>query len=335
MSSPQQLALSTSPITIVRDRYAKGWPRHADGERAYVLGLGEALTRTYRSDAHFVQYATPNDRRLTREAFDEGVIVRMNVIVFDVDCADTHGSSQPAPERWRAELGTKVEALSEAHPAPYFYETRGGARIVYRVGAPFEITSQAGAREWSQHYAIALAYLSRQFGIGADPACHDWQRLFRLPFATRDKGAKPEAWPTRGDAHKIGTLQIPASAADVDAARASSKAFSTSRISALTPCTSSGEGLLFHLLRARGDVLREHTQPGAYVIRCPREFEHSTGRTGDGSSLLYSPAAGEEVGAIHCLHNHCAHMTVRDWVRCFGQIEIDDARRAAGMARVA
>ncbi len=322
-------------ISIVRNRFVKGWPRHDDGEPVYVRELGEALPRPYRTDAHFMAYASPNARRLTREALEQGVTAPMSAIVFDVDCADVHGTSEPAPQSWRDALLKKIARLSEVHPAPYTYGTRGGARILYRLPEPFEIKSHDDARQWSQLYAVALAYLARRFGIGADPACHDWQRLFRLPFATREPDGKPEAWPTLGDPHNIGTLRIHAMVDDVKAARASSKAFSRSRISDVTLCASSGEGLLYHLLRARGDILREHTQPGAYVVRCPRESEHSTGRTGDGSTLLYLPAVGEQVGAIHCLHAHCSNLSVRDWVRCFEDREVQTARRAAGIERAA
>ena len=47
-------------ISVLRSKFAPGWPDHAEGERAYVLPLGEALERDYSSDAHCTAYETPN-----------------------------------------------------------------------------------------------------------------------------------------------------------------------------------------------------------------------------------------------------------------------------------
>jgi hypothetical protein len=202
-------------VTILRDRYVKGWPAHESGERVYLLPLGDALERKYRSDAHFTAYTTPNARRLTREALDSGVSVDMTSVFFDFDCAETHGSSEPAPESWRAELRVKVCKLFDAHGAGFYYETRGGARVVYRQDEPTVIASHDDALEWSQGYAVLVAYLARCFGLEADPACNDWQRLFRAPHATRTAGGKPENWPSYGNPDDIADLFVRATPEDV------------------------------------------------------------------------------------------------------------------------
>ena len=316
-------------ITIMRDRFTRGWPRHERGDRAYVLPLSPALTRDYRTDAHFAAYVTPNGRRLTREALEVLDGVELTTLVFDVDCGEVHGSKEPAPERWRAELMDRVKALATAHPDPYVYMTRGGARIVYRLDATFVLHTVDDAREWSQRYAIAIAYLGRSFGIVADPACADWQRLYRLPHATRDRGGKPERWPTYGDPSAIGAFTFEPSVADIETAKENSKAFGERHVLDFTPCTADGLGVFFHALRARGDIIRQ--RGNAFVVRCPNESEHSCGRTGDGSTLLYRPALGKDLGAIHCLHGHCAGMRIRDWLCLFGDSELASARGAAGV----
>src|SRR5690606_21312450 len=99
-----------------RDRYSRSWPerdpsrRLRPGDRAYVLDLGKALAREYRTDAHFVAYPTPKGYRLNIDALDRGLAIELRVVVFDVDCPLVHGTSRPAPEEWRRELRDKVQA---------------------------------------------------------------------------------------------------------------------------------------------------------------------------------------------------------------------------------
>lgn len=316
-------------VAVLRDRFVRGWPRHEHGERTHSLPLGDAMTRSYSSDAHFAAYTSPIARRLTREAIDAGVAVEIGMIAFDVDCAEAHGTPEPASERWRRALRERVQALAAEHPSPYYYETRGGARILYTIAEPFSLASHDDARRWSQNYAVGCAYLARRFDIFADMSCADWQRLYRLPRATRDAAKAPENWPEWGDPCAIGSLVIDASRDDVALARERCKAFSVRRVTDSVPCVSTGRGLLYHALAARTDVLAERRD--GYVIRCPREHEHSAGRTGDGSTMLFPPAPGEEIGAIHCLHGHCSGMRARDWLRCFSDAELERARSAAGI----
>ena len=317
-------------VTVLRDKYAKGWPRHEHGEAGYVMDLGRALELSYRTDAHFTAYKTPNARRLVVEAIEALGAIELTTTVFDVDCPEVHGTPAPVPDAWRADLRAKVRALSAAHPGAYFYETKGGARIVYAQAEPTVLRTQADAIGWRQEYAIAVAHLADAFGIIADPACADWQRHYRLPHATREAGGKPENRPTLGDPRQIGSLTIDPSAASIVAAKSQSKAFKTRRVLKFVPGSDGGDGLLYHLLRAQNSLVRQHGRE-AFVIRCPFERQHSTGSTGDGSTLLYLPAAGHQIGAVHCLHGHCAGRTVRDWLGAFSETEIVEARRAAGI----
>lgn len=312
-------------VSVLQNRYVRSWPRHIGG-RAYELTIGAALTRAYTTDAHVVAYVSPIGRRLSRDAIARGVYPTMTSLFVDVDCADVHGSSEPAPETWRESLLDKIAALAVDHPNPYVYFTRGGARIVYGLEA-WTLTTAEDAREWSRSYAVLLAYLSRLYDIDGDPACHDWTRLFRAPRATREGGSSPEARPTWGDLQRIGTLTINATAADIERAMRASKAWkSEARILDVQPCASNGVGLLYRLLAARGDILSAHPHvEHAWIVRCPREHHHSTGRTGDGSTVLYPPTSG--IGGLACLHAHCASMTLREWLGEFSEWEIETARR--------
>jgi hypothetical protein len=314
------------------DRRVRGWPRHEQGEPVYTRELGHILSRAYGTDAHFVQYATPNDRRLTKDALDHLDKVEIGCIAFDIDCAAVHGTPAPAPAAWRAEVVDRVRALAKVHGQPFQYGTRGGERLVFSLSSPRVLRSSEDAKGWAQDYAITISYFERRFGLQCDPACADWTRLFRCPHATREPGGKPEQWPTYGDPYRIAALRIDASAEDVATARARSKAFAAARVLDFTPCSADGYGLLYHALRLRGS-LRQARGSNAFLIRCPNEAQHSTGDSADGSTLLYLPAHGKEIGAICCLHAHCSDLNVRDWLRLFSETELDDARRAAGIRR--
>lgn len=313
-------------VSVFPHKRVRGWPRWSRGHFADVCPLSAALSRTYATDAHFCAY-TSNGRRLTREALDRGRRIELSAAVFDIDCPAVHGSAMPAPDEWRAALLDQVAELTKVHPDPLVYMTRGGARIVYTAELTV-LTSQVDAQRWSQHYMVACAYLGRRFGIVADPACKDWQRFYRLPHATREPGGQPERWPEHGDPKRIGVLMIEATRADVDAARCVSSVFVERRVLHFEPCTSSGFGLLYHLLSARGAIIRPHSG-GGHIIRCPRESAHSTGNTGDGSTVLYPPARGKSVGAIACLHGHCSHMRVQDWLALFSEQELASAHLAS------
>lgn len=323
----------TAEITIMRDRYLRGWPTHEEGEQAYARGLASALTRVYSSDAHFAAYTSPVPRRLASGAVGR-IEITMHAIVFDVDDPLTHGTGEPASEEWREEQRARCRRLEAEHPGGFYYDTRGGYRCVYQLREPSSISDAAAALGWRREYAVIREYLLRRFEISVDPACSDWTRLFRLPRATRDRGGQPEQWAMQGDPRNIGRLCIRAEPCDVEAAHVASKAFREQRNYGLAVSGDSSRGLLFHALQARGHVLREHGG-NAYVIRCPNDDQHTSGRVGDGSTVLYPPAAGEHVGAIHCLHAHCVNFTARDWVRTFDRSELEAAENAAKCGRAA
>lgn len=316
-----------TPVTVMRDRYVRGWPAHEDGERAYVVELGAALEREYSTDAHMTAYRTPNGRRLTRDCIDRGVPVELTCVLFDLD-----GPDHVATPEWRKETRSRVQDLVKVHPGVYYFETRGGARLLGRQREHTIITTHEDARRWRQSIAVAIAYLERRFGLVADPGCSDWQRLYRLPRATREPGGAPENLPTWGDPSAIGVLEIDADSADVETARKRSKAFREAKARNVeSTSTCDGFGVLYWALRLRNDVIDDRSS-GVYLVRCPREREHTTGSTGDGSTLLYLPDRhGDEIGHVHCLHGHCADMTPKRWLAEFSASELDAARERAGI----
>lgn len=319
-------------VTVLRSPHLKGWPKNEQGGQTDLVLLSQALVQAYSTDAHFAQYQSPIRRRLTKGAAERLGSVTLDVISFDVDCPETHGTPTPAPESWREQERDKLRALWAVHPGMFAYETRGGYRFLYRQPLPTLITNAADALSWSQDYTICRMYLHRCFGFEIDKSCADWQRLFRLPRATRDGKDRPEDWPMYGNPESIATLVIEPSELDLSNARAC-KAFKKRKVLDLKPCRSDGHGLLYHALSARRDILGPHE--GGYLIRCPRESAHSCGSTGDTSTVLYLPANGKELGFIYCKHSHCVELSVRDWLRCFSDSELDAARERAGIRRTA
>jgi hypothetical protein len=330
--------MSEPLVTVMREQKIAGWPDEEgrtarDVDRAYVLPLSKALTRQYTTDAHFAQYCTPNGRRLRMAAAETTISVQMPIIVLDVDCKETHGTSEPTPTSWRADTRQKMLALRSAHPSLFFYETKGGLRVIYRQPVPFLIECAADALEWKRDYAITCAYLKRVFDIEADVACADWTRLFRLPHATRKPGSPPESWPTAGDPARIEALWFEPEDEDRELAKTLlPRAFEEPRQEqSFTPYTGGdGYGVLYHLLRNRGHIVRPFGR-GGYVIRCPNHEQHSSGRIGDRSTVLYLPQHGQTLGKLHCLHGHCQHQSPSDWLRMFADHEITAAREAAGL----
>ena len=182
-----------------------GWPKHSDAPHGQCPELGDALAREYATDAHHTAYAPDPlaPRRLTKEVL--GVApVAMQLVVFDVDCPAAHREHKAASDAWREEEAAKVAELLEAHPGAVAFDTRGGYRVVALLEHPVAIATAADATAWSRFYLLQVGYLSRRFGIIADPACKDWQRLYRLPHATRDGGPSPERRRVRGDLRNPG-----------------------------------------------------------------------------------------------------------------------------------
>lgn len=316
-------------MSVIRDRFVRSWPERKeplrDDDVAHVVPLGFALDRDYTTDAHFTAYSSPNGHRLNCDAFDHGLSVAMTCVVFDVD-APGHEKKFIA-DPWRLDLRERVLRLNNVHPGAFFYETKGGARLVYQQEHPMVLRSRDDAREWSQAYLVAVAHLGNEFGIEADPACSDWQRLYRLPHATREPQQGPENWPRYHHTDNIGALEIEATHADLDkATHKKPKVFRPAP--KLTFIGGGGDGLLFRLLRLRGDVGKDAAR-GGWICNCPNRAAHTSDTDGTDSTVVYPAAYEKEIGAIHCLHAHCAGIAPIDWLKFFSDVEIDRARQLA------
>jgi putative DNA primase/helicase len=206
-------------LVPVMDRYAFGWPAHADGPHAcdkaehaapdyeplpaIYTPFAEALTRQYpEGDAHFAAYSVPDVRMRLAAGAPEKVPggVRMVLAVFDIDAPGHAGG-----DGWFAGEGPKIAALLDAHPRGVVYRTAGGYRVIYALPAAVTLRTTEDEARWKATYASWLSYLGRRFGIAADRACVEWARLYRLPFVVRRDG-KPATSPDEvwGDRENLG-----------------------------------------------------------------------------------------------------------------------------------
>ena len=132
------------------------------------------------------------ERRLDAGVFEPGALqqiggcVLMVAAVFDVDSEVAHRTKMPATDQWWSEEIEKIIMLRQAHPGAFIFRTRGGYRIVNLLASPVELRSaeEAKCEKWTPLYLAWVAYLWRRFAIRCDCVA-DWQRLFRLPHATR------------------------------------------------------------------------------------------------------------------------------------------------------
>lgn len=287
------------------------------------MAAGWAFEEDFATDAHFVAYTSPMKRRLGRDAVGKTPIT-INLMVFDVDAPADQKSEGVASDAWRQDFRAKVAMLDDD---PFIYETRGGARIVY--SANFFINTPADAAKWSKMYCLGIEALKAEVGIEADPACVDWQRLYRLPDTVRD-GVRQQ-WPTLGNPHAFGRrMGAPGGAYSKAAAEHKPWRKRAAVVKDFTPQTGpDGMGIFYHLLYRSGMVIKERDHV-SWLIRCPNEKSHSSGRTGDGSTLLYRPTTDTNLGVIHCKHAHCVDMEARQWLKFWNEDEIKEARRAAG-----
>ena len=337
-------------VPVLSNKNLKGWPQASKGGAVPYVSLAKAMTDRYRTDAHTAAYCFPSvERRLRVELLRDatnrhlvGAGVSMVVALFDVDCEQSHKASgaigdEPAPDAWWVAETEKIDALLAEHPGAFVYRTRGGYRIVYELASPIVLQTSIDDSAWRARYSQWVAYLRRRFSIFADPSCSEWTRLYRLPHAARAEIGRPEERETLGDAYAIGAWACEPSAEDVALAdtmmkRKPRKPRDESRPTRTHVPDCKGEGVLYFLLNARGEI-GAALEPGKWSARCPRQAQHSKGSPLDGSTILYAPSLddAEVFGWLHCSHAHCQTLTLREVLARFDEEEIAAARCAAGL----
>jgi hypothetical protein len=198
------------PLVATMDRFAEGWPLHANGRPAEYLPLSTALACAFPDDRHATAYAVPSIPRRLAGAGAYGALLEagipgaaMVLLLVDVEPA---GHAPVTPGWWAAERA-KIEGVLAAQPGGFCYRTRGGYRLVYRLPVAYLIAGPLEAARWKAMYAGWLAHLLERHGIAGDTACKDWTRLYRLPYVVRD--AVPQVPETIGDPRAVGCWTVP------------------------------------------------------------------------------------------------------------------------------
>ncbi len=313
------------PAPVLYNQRVRAWPEHDEGGRARYMPWAEALTSRFAFDAHTTQYSVPSVTRRLDQGAPEKVAggVAMVRIMFDIDGPKVGDGHRRTPEWWTAEL-PKLEPIGT-----FIYPGRGGYRLCYELPEPFYVRTIEDADAWTKTYLLSLAYLKRKYGIVADSKCKDWQRLFRLPHATRDEGGQPEELGTIGDPDRIAVWRPSFEQADAD------DAFKIAKrpVKIWEPRQYSGgtvDGILPHAFQARGWLGAERKDH--WVVRCPWHHEHSKNHDPfDSSTILYRAGPGKEMGWLRCEHTHCENRTTRDVAGMFSEDELRAARVAAGV----
>lgn len=285
-------------IVTIEHPLVKGYPNATGAGRANDMSLTEALETNWPTDRHFqaiepwigdgavrrVNVAQLTDAQLAQAP------VRMVLRVLDVDMP---GHAARTAE-WTEALAQAIAALPGAKPL--WYTTRGGARLLWALPeGGFLIDSRAKYKTWVTEQAMAIRQVREEYGIGADPACKDPSRLYRLPNVNR-----PEHGEQRSQLHgELGMWDyalMPKYGQPTALERLDAEALSCDRAAKDTR--------LGRAFAERGG-LRELGR-GKIAVKCPWADTHSDHGSRDplsGGSVVFATNDGN--GYFHCSHAHC------------------------------
>jgi hypothetical protein len=332
----------TSRLTIplIASQRIFSYPKEAEqATPVRYFPLADVLTRAWTTDAHITAYSMETlPYRLSKDAVQIGDGVVMVLFITDVDCEQSHAASGghgdvPASDEWWVSELDKIDRLIQAFPGAFIYRTKGGYRILYLLPSPWMLASTEDVESWRADYLAWVAALRRRFKIYADTSCHDWQRLYRVPHATRRHGGRPEALEMIGNPYQIGHWTCEPNPDERELAKTLAKKPSNraSREHRKDSATSVnvGDGILFHAFKARG-WLGEAIDASKWSVKCPWDDRHTKGIAYNTSTVLFAPGSGDTFGWLHCSHAHCQDRDIRDVLRVFSEDELTQAKRQAG-----
>ena len=153
--------------------------------------IDEAMLQRWECDAHYFSYHLDKPEEIPGLAKtvlplirDKGGDLLMDVVSVDID-TDPH---EDLTEAGLEQLFLLLDVLCEADtglPQPsFFYTTRGGARLVWKLQDSIPVDE---AEPYIRGLIKVLAtYFFDGCGFAIDTNCWDWTRVFRLPQVTRD-----------------------------------------------------------------------------------------------------------------------------------------------------
>lgn len=323
---------------ILPGQKTTGWPKA--NRRIKELStdeLSKILATPWKEDVHFVQYGVIDEigaYRYNNEIFKspefeeykrQGGAIELIAVAFDIDSPVKKSGEPGAIDLWFEAEREKISRLLKAFPGGLVWRTKGGWRGCWYNQR--RIASTDDTLVWRKDYLAAIVFLEREFGIIADSACNDWNRLHRVPWGIRDTEAnfgwgEPEARETIGRLEA--TFDVSAVASDVDRTEARRRFLSAwrsppkERTNKISPARAdeipeglpilTGQSVWERILRRRNLVIRE-LAPGKLAVQCPNVAHHTT-LGNETSTVLYSPGPGEVLGHVYCAHHHCQGL---DW----------------------
>jgi predicted P-loop ATPase len=87
--------------------------------------------------------------------------------------------------------------------------------------------------------------------------------------------------------------------------------------------------LLGQAFHAAGLWVRAEPDGQRARVKCPWDDQHTGGKPGDGSTVIFGAKAGSGIGWFHCSHSHCTGRTMGDVMEKLGAEPMERGRAAA------
>lgn len=312
-------------VAVLPTSKVRGWPEDAGNEGTAksfeVMPLSLALEATHQTDALLVQYSCHDvehgAKRLRGTSLAEDteltVMPQMVLFVLDVDCPKDIKLDGPAPDSWLAAERVKVDRLRAVHPGGFYYATRGGYRVLYRI-APVTIASEEDAEQWKATFLAHAAYVRDDFGIEIDEALSSWLQLVKLP---RVPNAAMRRDTIDGDPMAIGLWTHTPSPDQVVAfrgAKARSKGGPRAAGGPVYAGNPDEHDPMVQRAQACG-LIKGELSRGKFAVVCPQEHLHVS--EGGLDKTVYFNGGG-----FKCFRDQCKAVTRWDFVRMVESREV-------------
>lgn len=153
--------------------------------------IDEAMHQRWECDAHYFQYHLDKPEEIPGLAKtvlplirDRGGDLLMDVVSVDIDTDPHKDLTAIGLEQLFILLAALFEADTGLPQPSFFYTTKGGARLVWKLQQSIPVDE---AEPYIRGLIEFIApYFPQGCGFDLDKNCWDWTRVFRLPQVTRD-----------------------------------------------------------------------------------------------------------------------------------------------------